>query len=95
MWRAAVLVGRSVADLLTAALCVGIVAVTGLSIGWRPGAKHSSVVGGFALALFFGYALSWASGCLGIISKSPESAAGFGLLVLFPLTFVSNALVPT
>jgi ABC-type multidrug transport system permease subunit len=28
-------------------------------------------------------------------SKSPESAASFGFIVLFPLTFVSNALVPT
>src|SRR6188472_327325 len=35
MWRAAVLVGRSLADLSTAALCALIVAVTGLVIGWR------------------------------------------------------------
>jgi hypothetical protein len=28
-------------------------------------------------------------------SKSPESAASFGFIVLFPLAFVSNALVPT
>ena len=37
MWRSAVLVGRSIADLLSAALCVVIVALTGLAIGWRPG----------------------------------------------------------
>jgi len=39
MWRAAVLVGRSAADLSTAALCTLIVAVTGLVIGWRPHEK--------------------------------------------------------
>jgi ABC-2 type transport system permease protein len=39
MWRAAVLVGRSLADLLTAALCTLIVAVTGLVIGWAPGLR--------------------------------------------------------
>ena len=36
-------------------------------------------------------------GCriVGLNSKSPESAASFGFIVLFPLAFVSNALVPT
>src|SRR6478672_6836595 len=62
MWRAAVLVGRSLADLSTAALCALIVAVTGLVIGWRPDASIPSVIGGFALFLLFAYALSWACG---------------------------------
>jgi ABC-2 type transport system permease protein len=30
-----------------------------------------------------------------MVSKSPESAQGVGLVVLFPLAIVSNALVPT
>jgi ABC transporter DrrB family efflux protein len=95
MWRAAVLVGRSVADLSTAALCTLIVAVTGLVIGWRPDASVPSVIAGFALFLLFSYALSWGCGCLGIISKGPESAQGVGLVILFPLAIVSNGLVPT
>ena len=33
--------------------------------------------------------------CVGLASKSPESAASFGLIVPFPLAFVSNAMVPT
>jgi ABC-2 type transport system permease protein len=95
MWRAAVLVGRSVADLSTAALCTLIVAVTGLVIGWRPHASVLSVIAGFALFLLFSYALSWGCGCLGIVSKGPESAQGIGLVILFPLAIVSNGLVPT
>jgi len=95
MWRAAVLVGRSVADLSTAALCTLIVAVTGLVIGWRPDASNPSVIAGFALFLLFSYALSWGCGCLGIVSKGPESAQGVGLVILFPLAIVSNGLVPT
>jgi ABC-type multidrug transport system permease subunit len=95
MWRSAVLVGRSVADLLSATMCVGIVAVTGLAIGWRPSASIGSVIGGFAVALLFSYALSWACASLGIVSKGPESAQGAGLMVLFPLAIVSNAMVPT
>ncbi len=95
IWRSAVLVGRSVADLLSAALCISIVAVTGLAIGWRPTTGPASILAGFAIALFFSYALSWACACLGIVSKGPESAQGIGLIILFPLAIVSNAMVPT
>ena len=95
MWRAAVLVGRSIADLLTAMVCTLIVALTGLVVGWRPDSNFLSVVAGFSLMLLFSYALSWGCACLGLVSKGPESAQGIGLVILFPLAIVSNALVPT
>ena len=95
MWRAAVLVGRSIADLLTAMVCTLIVALTGLVVGWRPDSNFLSVVAGFSLMLLFTYALSWGCACLGLVSKGPESAQGIGLVILFPLAIVSNALVPT
>ena len=95
MWRPAVLVGRSLADLSTAVVCAAIVAVTGLVVGWRPGGSLAATLAGFAIFLFFSYALSWGCACLGIISKGPESAQGVGLVILFPLAIVSNALVPT
>ena len=95
MWRPAVLVGRSVTDLLTSVVCAAIVAVTALAIGWRPDAGIGAVLGGFALFLLFAYALSWGCGCLGLVSKGPESAQGIGLVILFPLAIVSNAFVPT
>jgi ABC-2 type transport system permease protein len=95
MWRPAVLVGRSFADLLTACLCALVVAATGLAVGWRTSASPLAIIGGFALVLFFAYALSWVAACVGLNSKSPESAASFGFIVLFPLAFVSNAMVPT
>src|ERR1700691_1652254 len=95
MWRSAVLVGRSVADLLSATICIGIVALTGFAIGWRPDASAPSVLAGFGVALLFSYSLSWACACLGIVSKGPESAQGVGLIILFPLAIVSNAMVPT
>jgi ABC-2 type transport system permease protein len=95
MWLPAVLVGRSLADLLTDCLCALVVAVTGLAAGWRTSAGPLPIIAGFALALFFTYSLSWVTACVGLKSKSPESAASFGLIVLFPLAFVSNVLVPT
>ena len=95
IWRPAVLVGRTLTDLVTAMICTTIVALTGLVVGWRPDASLPSVLAGFGLFLLFSFALSWATACLGIVSKSAESAQGIGLVVLFPMAFVSNALVPT
>jgi ABC transporter DrrB family efflux protein len=95
MWRSAVLVGRSVADFMTSCLCALIVAITGLVVGWRPDANIGSIVAGFLLILFFAYSLAWIAASVGLNSKSPESAASFGFIVLFPLAFVSNAMVPT
>ena len=95
IWRASVLIGRTLSDLLAAALCVTIVALTGLAIGWRTGASSISVVAGFAVVLLFSYALTWLCACIGLVSKGPESAQGVGLIILFPIAIVSNAMVPT
>jgi ABC transporter DrrB family efflux protein len=95
MWRPAVLVGRSITDLLTATMCTFFVLVTGLLVGWRPESSAGSTIEGIAIFLLFSYAISWGCACLGIVSKGPESAQGIGLVILFPLAVVSNALVPT
>jgi ABC-2 type transport system permease protein len=95
MWKPAVLVGRSLTDLLTATLCAVIVVGTGLVVGWRPQASAVDVVAGFALFLLFSYALSWACACIGLFSRDAESSQGIGLVILFPLAIVSDALVPT
>ncbi len=95
MWRPAMLVGRTLADLLTAAICAAFVAATGLLVGWRPDADLASVLAGFGLFLLFSYALSWVCACLGIVSGDAESAQSTGLVILFPLAIVSNAMVPT
>jgi ABC transporter DrrB family efflux protein len=95
IWNAAVLVGRSLSDVLTAVLCTAMVVVTGLVIGWRPDADAAHIAAGFAIPLIFAYALSWGCACLGLVSASAESAQGVGLIVLFPMAMVSNAMVPT
>jgi ABC-2 type transport system permease protein len=94
-WRAAILVGRSISDLMSASVCCGIVALTGLAVACRPDATVPSIIGGLAIALVFSYSLCWAAACFGLNSKGPESAQSMGFIFLFPLAFVSNALVPT
>src|SRR5215471_3633074 len=95
MWPAAVLVGRSITDVLAATLCTLPIAVTGLLVGWRPETDAGQITAGFGVALLFAYSLSWLAGCVGLWAKGVETAQTFGFLVLFPISFVSNALVPT
>jgi len=95
MWPAAVMVGRSITDVLTATVCTLTIVVSGLVVGWRPETGAGQIAAGFGIALLFAYALSWLAGCVGLWAKGAETAQSFGFLVLFPVSFVSNALVPT
>ena len=95
MAQTAILVGRSLSDLLAAMLCGGIVLLTGLAIGWRADASALSVLAGLGVALLFSYALTWLNACLGLVVGSPESAQGIVFIVIFPLAFVSNVFAPT
>jgi ABC-2 type transport system permease protein len=95
MWHSSILAARAISDLMTAAVCAAAVALTGLAVGWRPDAALISVAAGFGIALLFSFAISWGLGCAGLVARSAESAASLGFILLFPLAFVSNAMVPT
>ncbi len=95
MSRGAVLIARSIADLLTQVLGAAVVAAVGLAIGWRVHTNAADVAAAFALALLFGYAFTWAGACLGMVLRSPEAAQQSGFIIFLPLTFISSAFVPT
>jgi ABC-2 type transport system permease protein len=95
MSRAAVLVGRTVSDLLTQAIGVVVVCGVGLAIGWRIHTGPADVLAALGLSLLLGYAFTWAGACLGMTLRSPEAAQQLGFILFLPLTFVSNAFVPT
>lgn len=95
MRRSAIVAGRTFSDLLASVMCAFFVAVAGLIVGWRPDNGLMGLLAGFGIALLFGYALSWFGACIGLGVKGPESAQSIGLIILFPLAFVSNAFVPT
>jgi ABC-2 type transport system permease protein len=95
MSRSAVLAGRTVADLLTQVIGVLVLAATGLLVGWRidNGIGHALLAVG--LSLLFAFAMTWAGACAGMLLRSPEAAQAMGFILFLPLSFVSNAFVPT
>ena len=95
MSRAAVILGRTVADLLTTLLGATVTVLAGLAVGWRVHASPASVLLALVLALMFGYSAAWAGACVGILARGPESAQAVGLTVIVPLSLTSNAFIST
>jgi ABC-2 type transport system permease protein len=95
MHRSAIVAGRTFSDLLASVMCATFVALAGLVVGWRPNNGALGLLAGLGVALLFGYALTWFGACIGLAAKGPESAQSIGVIILFPLAFVSNAFVPT
>jgi ABC-2 type transport system permease protein len=95
MSASAVLVGRTNSDLVLNGISMVIMMATGLAVGWRVNSSPVEFIGGLALLLLFSYAFSWVMALLGMSVKTPEVINNASFMILFPLTFVSNAFVPS
>lgn len=91
----ALLVGHVSADLLRNAVSGVVVILAGFLVGFRPNANFLEWLLVIGLALIFSLAISWLSAILGLFVKSLEAAQWVGFVVIFPLTFISSAFVPT
>jgi ABC transporter DrrB family efflux protein len=94
MSRAAVLVAQTVTDLLRGALAIVIMFACGLAIGFRPAGSPWRWLLALAIAFFFSFAVSWMGVLIGLAARSPNAVQGMMFVVIFPLTFASNAYVP-
>lgn len=94
VWRPAPLVGALLADVVRYGVGATVVLVLGLALGFRPQAGPSGVLAAVALLLVFCFSLSWIWTLLGLRMRSESALMGVSMMVLFPLTFVSNVFVP-
>jgi ABC transporter DrrB family efflux protein len=94
MSRSAVLVGRTVADAASNLISIAVMAATGLIVGWRIHTSALEAAGGFLLLVLFAYSISWLMALVGLLVRTPEVVNNASFIVIFPLTFISNAFVP-
>jgi ABC-2 type transport system permease protein len=94
MARLAVPFGQTGADTVTGALGLAIMAGMGLAVGWRAHRGAADTAAAFALLILFQYAVTWTGAFLGLLVKNEATADNLVPLV-FPVTMVSNAFVPT
>jgi ABC-2 type transport system permease protein len=91
--RIAPLAGPMIADLVRYLIAAGLTFVMGVIIGYRPGGGALGVLGAILLAIFTGWAVAWIFTFIGTIARNARSVQGISMLILFPLTFLSNAFV--
>src|ERR1700733_5668182 len=94
MARSAVLAGRLTADTLRLTVTILIVVGIGYAGGFRfqNGAPPAVLMA--LLAILLGLACCVIAAYTGLAIKDEESVQAFGLIWLFPLTFLSSAFVP-
>ncbi|GAA2380044.1 ABC transporter permease [Nonomuraea africana] len=90
MAPSAVLVGRSLADMLESVVSVLIVIGAGLAIGWRWHGSFAAALGAVGLLLLLRFAMLWCGIWLGLIVGRPELIMAVQILV-WPVAFSSSA----
>jgi ABC-2 type transport system permease protein len=95
MSNSALVTGHIAADLVRNIISGIIIILVGFLVGFRPNATISEWLLVIGLAVLFTLAISWLSAILGLFVKSLEAAQWAGFVVIFPLTFISSAFVPT
>ena len=95
MSRIAPVLGPMVSDVLRYLVCTSLTVLTGYVLGYRPVNGWSGTLGSIALATGCAWAIAWTFLLLGTLFSSAQAVTSFTIIVLFPLTFLSNAMVPT
>ncbi|MEV6598360.1 ABC transporter permease [Actinoplanes sp. NPDC051346] len=93
VWRPAALVGMIFGDVLRYILAATTIMLVGLILGFRPSGGFAGVVAGVGLLVVFSFAFSWIWTMFGLFLRSEKSVMGVSMLVLFPMTFLSNVFV--
>jgi len=93
MTQSAVLVGRTLSDLVRNMITFLVMLLVAFAIGFRFEGSLIGAAAATALLLAFSYSLSWVQAVFGMSVKSVEAANSAGFIWMFPLTFVSSAFV--
>ncbi|WP_336207303.1 ABC transporter permease [Nonomuraea sp. LPB2021202275-12-8] len=93
IWRPSVMIGYLLGDMLRYTMASTVILLIGLILGFRPQGGLGGALAGIALLLAFSFAFSWVWTMFGLLLRSEKSVMGVSMLVLFPLTFLSNVYV--
>lgn len=93
IWRPAPMVGYLLGDLMRYALGAAVILVVGLLIGFRPEGGIVGVLAGVALLLVFAFSISWIWTSVGLFARSEKAVMGISMMLIFPLSFLSNIFV--
>ena len=93
IWRPSTMVGYLLGDALRYAIASVVMLTVGMILGYRPDGGVVGVVAGVALLIVFSFAFSWIWTMFGLMLRTEKSVMGVSMMVIFPLTFLSNVFV--
>ncbi|MET4223925.1 ABC transporter permease [Oerskovia enterophila] len=91
--RIAPLSGALLADTVRYGIATTLTFAMGYVMGYRPAGGLGSVVLAALLVIVCSWAVSWIFAFFGVVARTASSVQGISMIVLFPLTFLSNAFV--
>jgi ABC transporter DrrB family efflux protein len=94
MARSAVLLGRTLADLVRNVLIIALMIGVGYLVGFSFHAGVLQALASIAVVAAFGFALSWIFAFVALTVRGAEAAQAAGFVVIFPLVFASSVFVP-
>ncbi|MFK4099471.1 ABC transporter permease [Streptomyces sp. NPDC019531] len=93
IWRPSTMVGYLLGDALRYTIASVVMLTVGLILGYRPDGGVGGVLAGVALLVAFSFAFSWIWTMFGLLLRTEKSVMGVSMMVMFPLTFLSNIFV--
>ncbi|WP_432248656.1 ABC transporter permease [Streptomyces sanyensis] len=93
IWRPSPMVGYLLGDVVRYLIASAVMLGVGLLIGYRPAGGVAGVLLGVALLMVFAFSFSWIWTMFGLLLRTEKSVMGVSMMVIFPLTFLSNVFV--
>ncbi|MER5490116.1 ABC transporter permease [Streptomyces sp. NPDC002490] len=93
LWRPAAMVGYLLGDMVRYLIASVVMITVGLIMGFRPDGGFLGVLAGVALLIVFSFAVSWVWTMFGLLLRTEKSVMGVSMMVIFPLTFLSDIFV--
>jgi ABC-2 type transport system permease protein len=93
IWRPSTMVGYLLGDALRYTIASVVMLTVGLILGYRPDGGIVGVLAGVVLLVVFSFAFSWIWTMFGLLLRTEKSVMGVSMMVMFPLTFLSNIFV--
>ena len=93
MHQGAVLIGRTLSDVVRNVVTFVVMLVVAFAVGFRFEGTLLAALAATGLMFIFSYAFSWIQALIGLSVGSVEAANSAGFIWMFPLTFVSSAFV--
>ncbi|HVN50060.1 MAG TPA: ABC transporter permease [Acidimicrobiales bacterium] len=92
--RLAYLLGHYTAELAGMLLSIVVLLAAGLAVGWRAHTGPIRIGAAVVLLIAFASSMIWVGTWIGLKVRAPDAVMGVAFVIIFPLTFVSNAFVP-